>query len=276
MEEDGESPVHVVIRVRPLTARESAQGQKVAWSHDEERIWQAMPGGVGRTYVPPQVYGFDRVYGANESSEVLHKECVAPSVDRAVQGFNATVFAYGQTSSGKTTTIRGTEGCVGGEGLIPLCVKQVLATVEAERATAGDGGTRWRLRMAYLEIYNENIGDLLTGATGLNIYEKKGGGILVQDLREETIHDWARAEELLLKGDTNKHVGCTERNDKSSRAHTVFRLSIERSHADGAVTASELNIVDLAGSERQSAHARVQPKDAERAMRSQVARGFSP
>ena len=80
MQEDGESPVHVVIRVRPLTARESAQGQKVAWSHDEERIWQAMPGGVGRTYVPPQVYGFDRVYGANESSEVLHKECVAPSV----------------------------------------------------------------------------------------------------------------------------------------------------------------------------------------------------
>ena len=134
MQEDGESPVHVVIRVRPLTARESAQGQKVAWSHDEERIWQAMPGGVGRTYVPPQVYGFDRVYGANESSEVLHKECVAPSVDRAVQGFNATVFAYGQTSSGKTTTIRGTEGCVGGEGLIPLCVKQVLATVEASES----------------------------------------------------------------------------------------------------------------------------------------------
>ena len=63
---------------------------------------------------------------------------------------------------------------------------------------------------------------------------------------------------------------------RAGRAHTVFRLSIERSHADGAVTASELNIVDLAGSERQSAHARVQPKDAERAMRSQVARGFSP
>ena len=110
--------------------------------------------------------------------------------------------------------------------------------------------------------------------------ERRPSGISPDETPAEAIFldpvDGARAEELLLKGDTNKHVGCTERNDKSSRAHTVFRLSIERSHADGAVTASELNIVDLAGSERQSAHARVRPKDAERAMRSQVARGFSP
>ena len=90
------------------------------------------------------------------------------------------------------------------------------------------------------------------------MFEKKGGGLHVQDLREEVVTDWKRAEVLLQAGDENKHVGCTLHNDKSSRAHTVFKLQVDvnRPSGEGPSFSSELNIVDLAGSERQNAHVR--------------------
>ena len=107
------------------------------------------------------------------------------------------------------------------------------------------------------------VGDLLTGQTGLPVYDKRDGTIHVQDLREVPVATWGELEQLLLAGDERRHVACTLRNDKSSRAHTIFRLSVCSTQGEpgaaGAAggtraTEAELNIVDLAGSERASPH----------------------
>ena len=260
--------VAVAIRVRPLSASEHRSGARVAWKHDEQTIWQTSNSGLGgRAFTPCTPYDFDRVYGAQTTTEQIHAESVRHSVARTLQGYHATVLAYGQTSSGKTTTIR---GGAGSDGLIPLCVRQVLEAVSAaQRADAEAGGAarQWTLKMSYLEIYNETIGDLLTGQIGLPIFEKRDGAIHVQDLREAPVATWDELERLLLAGDERRHVACTLRNDESSRAHTIFRLSIRsvRGEPDGGVpgapggegyrvTEAELNIVDLAGSERSSPH----------------------
>jgi len=246
-------PISVLIRVRPLTTAE--RGQPNVWKHDRQSIWQSVPAGPGRTTVPAQTYSFDRIFGPNETTAQIYDECVHERVVRLLAGYNSTVFAYGQTSSGKTTTIRGDEMR---EGLIPLCVRQVLDAVSAANRQSPTSHT-WSVKMSYMEIYNETIGDLLSGQTNLQMFEKKGGGLHVQDLREEVVTDWKRADVLLQAGDENKHVGCTLHNDKSSRAHTVFKLQVDvnRPSGEGLSFSSELNIVDLAGSERQNAHVRM-------------------
>jgi len=255
----GESTaIAVVVRVRPLTPAERRSGYSSAWSHDEQRIWQTQALGSvsGRPLPAGTSYDYDRVFGPETTTGQIHGE-VKHSVARTLAGYNATIFAYGQTSSGKTTTIR---GGAGSEGLIPLCVRQVLAGVAA--AQAQPGAARWSLKMAYLEIYNEVIGDLLSGQTNLAVYERRDGGLTVQDLRETSVGSWAEVEKLLLAGDERKHVACTQRNDESSRAHTIFRLTVTCSRGDAASadgfreTSAELNIIDLAGSERASPHSR--------------------
>ena len=246
--------VAVAIRVRPLSPSEQRSGAQVAWKHDEQKIWQTTNALGGRAYTPYTPYDFDRVYGAQTTTEQIHAESVSRSVARTLQGYHATILAYGQTSSGKTTTIR---GGAGSDGLIPLSVRQVLKAVStAQRADADAGGAarQWTLKMSYLEIYNETIGDLLTGQVGLPVFEKRDGAIHVQELREAPVTTWDELERLLVAGDERRHVACTLRNDESSRAHTIFRLSIRSVRGEpggGAtggegcrVTEAELNIVN--------------------------------
>ena len=130
--------VAVAIRVRPLSASEHRSGAQVAWKHDEQKIWQTVSAPGGRAYTQATPYDFDRVYGAQTTTEQIHAESVSRSVARTLQGYHATILAYGQTSSGKTTTIR---GGAGSDGLIPLSVRQVLKAVStAQRADADAGG----------------------------------------------------------------------------------------------------------------------------------------
>jgi len=251
----------VLVRLRPVTSAEASSGQTSAWSHELDRLWQSAPAGPGRTLVPQQAYVFDRVFGPEDSTQCIFEERVRTQVSRTLLGYNSTIFAYGQTSSGKTTTIRGRDSV---EGLISLSTQMLLSMIDADQRPS----VSYKLKMSYLEIYNENVQDLLSGRTGLGIYEKKGGTVLVQDLLEKEITDWKKAEALLVSGDERKHIGQTLHNDRSSRAHTVFRLTVEstaREESEGGDVAcgevasslsAELNIVDLAGSERSSPHVR--------------------
>ena len=127
------------------------------------------------------MYRFDRVYGEDEGTSVLHAERVSHITRHAMRGFNAAVMAYGQTSSGKTTMIRGSPD-VEDEGLISRCVKQLFEEIDAD-----DDPDRWSLQLSYIEIYNEVVGDLLTGATNLTLYDRKGGGLTVEGLEEVEI-----------------------------------------------------------------------------------------
>ena len=236
----------VVIKLRPLLKHEQHGG---AWSHSHEQIWQQLSSHRHRPALK-HMYRFDRVYGEDEGTSVLHEERVSHITRHAMRGFNAAVMAYGQTSSGKTTMIRGSPD-VEDEGLISRCVTQLFEEIDAD-----DDPDRWSLQLSYIEIYNEVVGDLLTGATNLTLYDRKGGGLTVEGLEEVEIDSWEAAERFLEKGDRRRHIGATTHNERSSRAHVICRLRVTRSATlDEPSTASaELNIVDLAGSERVSAH----------------------
>eukprot|EP00965_Chrysotila_dentata_P243957 6205703-Pleurochrysis_carterae.AAC.3 len=183
---DGPASISVVVRLRPLTSAEVKAGQTDVWKHDGEKIWQRAPG--RGSIIPQQVYSFDQIFSQTDTTEVIYRACAQWRVARVLQGYNATVFAYGQTSSGKTTTVRGMEGQ---EGLVPLCTRQLLADVSCQT------NMRCVVSMSYMEIYNETIGDLLTGQTGLSIFEKKTGGIFVQDLTEERLYNWSQAHAVM-------------------------------------------------------------------------------
>lgn len=167
-------------------------------------------------------------------------------------GVNGTIFAYGQTSSGKTHTMQGDSTH---PGVIPLAIKDVFDNI----GTTPD--REFLLRMSYLEIYNEMIRDLLTPEhDNLKIHETVDRKIYVGNLTEEIVTNADDVFQLLAKGEGNRHVGVTNMNERSSRSHTIFRMVIESrernvddprsSMSADPVKISCLNLVDLAGSER--------------------------
>eukprot|EP00965_Chrysotila_dentata_P017939 596072-Pleurochrysis_carterae.AAC.1 len=103
-----------------------------------------------------------------------------------------------------------------------MCVQQLLSAIKTHEGNPGE----WSLKLAYLEIYNETITDLLTGQSGLNLYERREGGVSVDGIREVSAVKWADAMDVLAEGDERRHISATVHNDRSSRAHTVFRVRL--------------------------------------------------
>ncbi|CAI7929102.1 unnamed protein product, partial [Closterium sp. NIES-54] len=190
------------------------------------------------------------VFDGSATSEDVFQSRACEIAKAVVDGFNGTIFAYGQTSSGKTFTMRGVPAC---EGVIPLSVRQVFDTISQTM------NREFLLRVSYLEIYNEEINDLLAPDNRrLQIHESSERGVFVAGLHEEIVMCPDQVLELLSVGETNRSIGETKMNEKSSRSHAIFRMVLESREIpeDGATEAaspvlvSSLNLVDLAGSER--------------------------
>ncbi|XP_076662655.1 uncharacterized protein LOC143365939 isoform X2 [Andrena cerasifolii] len=181
----------------------------------------------------------------NASNSDVFTTVVKPIVDAAVNGFNGTVFAYGQTSSGKTYTMMGTPD---EPGIIPLAVEYMFDAI------ASTARREFLLRVSYLEIYNERVNDLLnTSNTDLKLKEDSSGQIILL-CKEEITNCPENVLSIMKKGNKNKRIGETNMNERSSRSHTIFRITIESREtggsSEGAIQVSQLNLVDLAGSER--------------------------
>ncbi len=195
-------------------------------------------------------------------NKLVYEATTSKIVSNVLSGFNGTVFAYGQTSSGKTHTMH---GCKEELGVIPLAVRDVF---DAVRRQGSD--REFLIRVSYLEIYNEKMVDLFAAeasdgdseeyAAKLSIRENKDRGTYVLGLREEVVTMPSQVLSLLERGTKRRHVGATNMNMHSSRSHTIFRMIIESRAIEGkasgaddaAVLVSTLNLVDLAGSERMS------------------------
>ncbi|KAJ7549092.1 hypothetical protein O6H91_07G039700 [Diphasiastrum complanatum] len=241
--------ISVAIRVRPLSKQEVGKGS--AWKIASNTI--NLCNSTGAT-VPGQSFTFDRVFDTDSKTQEIYEARTKDIISSTVGGFNGTVFAYGQTSSGKTFTMRGspTE-----PGIIPLAVQDVFHNIqEAENR-------EFLLRVSYMEIYNEEINDLLAPENRkLQVHENLERGIFVAGLREEIVVSPEQVMQLMEYGEAHRHVGETNMNTYSSRSHTIFRMVIESrdKSQDGpagttiqvcdAVRVSVLNLVDLAGSER--------------------------
>ncbi|XP_019746220.1 centromere-associated protein E [Hippocampus comes] len=250
-----ESAVKVCVRVRPIIQREesvpseTAEPVQVFWKSDKKFIHQIDDGSATKSF------SFDRVFTAEETTNQVYQDISKPLVVSTVEGYNGTIFAYGQTSSGKTFTMMGSDHV---PGVIPLAVDDVFETIKKCPKK------EFLLRVSYMEIYNETVTDLLVDSwkrKPLEVRETTNKTIHVVDLTEELVTSPAQVLAWIRKGEKNRHYGKTKMNERSSRSHTVFRMileSRERSdlasgeNADGAIIVSHLNLVDLAGSERAS------------------------
>ncbi|XP_030293944.1 centromere-associated protein E isoform X3 [Sparus aurata] len=248
-----ESAVKVCVRVRPLIEREesaeSTEPVQVYWKSNSKSIHLIDDGNSNKSF------SFDRVFAAEETTNQLYQGIAKPLVVSSVEGYNGTIFAYGQTSSGKTFTMMGSDLI---PGVIPLAVEDVFQTIK------NCPKKEFLLRVSYMEIYNETVTDLLVDSwkrKPLEVRETINKNIYVADLTEELVTNPEQALAWIRKGEKNRHYGKTKMNQRSSRSHTIFRMileSRERSdpasgeNADGAIIVSHLNLVDLAGSERAS------------------------
>ncbi|KAJ1017750.1 hypothetical protein NDA16_005069 [Ustilago loliicola] len=198
-------------------------------------------------------YTFDSIQ-TGSSNRPVYITVARPLIRAALDGYDAVVFAYGQTASGKTFTLSGNEK---GEeaGIIPRAVRDIFRGIKQSSARR-----EYLLRASYLEIWNEVVKDLLEPSNVPQVRDdkrKRGGkGTTVQPLREEIVTSPSQVRELLARGQANRHVGATDWNERSSRSHTCFKITIESWDRNTAadlgkkVTVSELCLIDLAGSEK--------------------------
>uniref|UniRef100_A0A7I4FLL1 Kinesin motor domain-containing protein n=1 Tax=Physcomitrium patens TaxID=3218 RepID=A0A7I4FLL1_PHYPA len=239
----------VAIRVKPTSTQEANNGTR--WKVAANTI--SLHSALG-TPIKGQTYSFDTIFGVSTTNAEIYEEHAKDLVLSAVSGFNGTVFAYGQTSSGKTYTM---QGSATDQGVTRLAIQDVFTSIDkiVDR--------EFLVRVSYMEIYNEEINDLLAPDNRkLQIHESIERGIFVAGLREEIADSVEQVIAVLERGEAQRHLAETDMNVNSSRSHTIFRMVIEsrdKSHdstqdsdpsAQDAVRVSALNLVDLAGSER--------------------------
>ncbi|CAL5328741.1 unnamed protein product [Camellia sinensis] len=234
-----EENILVTVRVRPLSPREQAAYDLIAWDCSDEHTIVSKNLNHERSTGP---FMFDRVFDPSCSTQKVYVEGARDVALSAVNGINATIFAYGQTSSGKTFTMRGIT-----ENALRDIYDHIKSTPERD----------FVLRLSALEIYNETVVDLLNRESGpLRLLDDPEKGTIVEKLSEEAVNDCQHLRHLIGICEAQRQVGETALNDNSSRSHQIIRLSIQSSLREnsGRVKSflASLNLVDLAGSERAS------------------------
>ena len=243
--------VKVCIRCRPMSMNEMNQGHTV--------VVECKPS-TGEIYVkrpytdePPKQFTFDSAFDWNNTQQQIYEETSSSIIENVLEGYNGTIFAYGQTGTGKTHTMSGVEEDHKQRGIIPRAFEDVFKGVQSDSVK-----TQFLIRASYLEIYNEECRDLLSKnpKKKLDLHEKPDSGVYVKDLSYFAVKDVAEIREVMHIGQKNRSVRETMMNAASSRSHSLFTITVERSEigADGKphIRVGKLNMVDLAGSERLS------------------------
>lgn len=339
--------VNVAIRCRPLSEKEIAagyesivdfeDGNKIIIHNISESPSDQLGTKSGERHNYSQVFEFDAVFDCNSSQEEIYNQSCRAIVNSVLEGYNGTIFAYGQTGAGKTYTMEGATSRVGKlkkkgkatsrtvqqvatkqpkiddrtrrrdssssignnaqadekmrelklakqqeqttdteAGIIPRAFEQIFEHI------AKNQSIQFLVRASYLEIYQEEIHDLLKKdkSIKLELHEKPGVGVYVKDLTSFACKSMAEIERVMRVGNQNRQVGATDMNEYSSRSHAIFMITIEQQQvapppsraadllseadrmADGlsekqagvanrVIKVGKLNLVDLAGSERQ-------------------------
>ncbi|OMO86964.1 hypothetical protein COLO4_20836 [Corchorus olitorius] len=237
-----EEKIVVTVRLRPLSKREQLAKDQVAWDCVDDHTIVSKHPSQERT-AQPSSFTFDKVFGPSSLTEMVYEEGVKNVALSALMGINATIFAYGQTSSGKTYTMRGIT-----EKAVNDIYQHIMNTPERD----------FTIKISGLEIYNENVRDLLNSESGRNLklLDDPEKGTMVEKLVEETASDDQHLRHLISICEAQRQVGETALNDTSSRSHQIIRLTIQstlRENSDCVRSfVASLNFVDLAGSERAS------------------------
>ncbi|KAF1763540.1 hypothetical protein GCK72_011806 [Caenorhabditis remanei] len=238
--------VKVVVRCRPISTTEKIQGHKVAVNcSDEEKAVTIKSTNQDDS---PRTFYFDAVFSPGTDQMTVYNIAARPIVENVLKGYNGTIFAYGQTGTGKTFTMAGELEPMEMRGIIPNSFAHIF-----DHISKSQHDTQFLVRVSYLEIYNEEIRDLLSKEYSghLEIKERPDVGVYVRNLSNITVENASKMQALMEFGNKNRKVGATAMNLESSRSHAMFTVTIE-SDRNGCLTQGKLQLVDLAGSERQS------------------------
>lgn len=184
----------------------------------------------------------------DSTQKMVYDVAAKPIIDSVLEGFNGTIFAYGQTSSGKTHTMTGSDiENVELQGIIPRMVRTVF-----NRIDAASDQIEFSVKVSMIEIYMERIRDLLEPSKdNLKVHEEKGKGIYISELTENYITEERSVYEIMKQGNANRSIASTLMNAESSRSHSIFILTITQNNLeDLSQKTGKLYLVDLAGSEK--------------------------
>lgn len=246
--------VQVMIRMRPLSNIEKVSqgyGRCLKQESGHTLVW------LGH---PETRFTFDHVSCETISQEKLFKVAGLPMVENCMSGYNSCMFAYGQTGSGKTYTMMGEINQVECKlsadcGITPRVFEHLFSRIRMEEESRRDEKLRFSCKCSFLEIYNEQITDLLEpSSTNLQLREDLNKGVYVENLTEYNVRTVNDVIKLLQQGAANRKMAATYMNSESSRSHSVFTCVIESWWEKDSMNHfrfARLNLVDLAGSERQ-------------------------
>jgi len=249
MADDKRECVKVVIRCRPLSGQEKIDNR-------EKIVDMVVKDGAVSVRRPGtqdcKNFTFDAVYDEHTIQGDFYEHTGYPIVESVMDGYNGTVFAYGQTGTGKTHTMVGPAQPEELHGVIPRTFAHIFRNVDCGQ------NKKFLVRASYLEIYNEEIRDLLSKnpKQKLELKDHPEGGVFVKDLTNMIVKGAPDLQQVMEVGQKNRSVASTLMNNESSRSHSIFTITVEilEQGIDGQdhIRVGKMNMVDLAGSERQS------------------------
>ncbi|XP_068186921.1 kinesin-like protein KIF3B [Antennarius striatus] len=244
--------IKVVVRCRPMNKKELTSNFESVVSVDVKlrQIIVRNPKDVSATELL-RVFTFDSVYDWTSTQLDLYNETFRPLVDSVLHGFNGTIFAYGQTGTGKTYTMEGDRRDPERRGVIPNSFDHIFTHISRSQ------NQQYLVSTSYLEIYQNEIRDLLSQdqSCRLQLREKPDTGVYVKGLSSFVTKSAQEIGDIMNVGNKNRSVGATNMNEHSSRSHAIFVIKVECSElgldGENHIRVGKLNLVDLAGSERQ-------------------------
>ncbi|KAI4824353.1 hypothetical protein KUCAC02_012871 [Chaenocephalus aceratus] len=234
-----ECNIKVLCRFRPLNQSEIVRGDQFIpkfLADDSVTVG-------GKSYV------FDRVFPTNTTQEQVYNTCAKQIVKDVLGGYNGTIFAYGQTASGKTHTMEGKLHDAHQMGIIPRIAEDIFNHIFAM-----DENLEFHIKVSYFEIYMDKIRDLLdVTKTNLSVHEDKNRVPFVKGCTERFVSSPDEVMDVIDQGKAARHVAVTNMNEHSSRSHSIFLINIKQEHVETEQKlCGKLYLVDLAGSEKVS------------------------
>eukprot|EP01039_Chlorochromonas_danica_P003878 gene3878-4236_t len=262
------SNILVAVRIRPLSGNEVDGGHRSCCQVFGNKVVAIKKNGDQNGYLKSQQpiineYAFDEVFDDSADQLEVYQRTAQPYISKVLEGYNVTVFAYGATGAGKTHTMLGntradSAATHGDAGIIPKAVKDVFVSLKkkSKQCTIGES---YQLYLSFLEVYNEQVYDLLDSSSRvLSVREDKEKGIVAAaGLTEQPVTTYEQVIDCIIQGNKRRKTEATMANVVSSRSHAILQLVVRHnirsdSGRDGMIE-SKLALIDLAGSERASA-----------------------
>jgi kinesin family member 11 len=243
--EEDVTNVKVVVRSRPINKIEKIHPVSIKTIPKRKEV-------IVHSKNIEKSFILDHVFSPNTTQKELFDSCIKPLVDEVLQGYNCTIFAYGQTSTGKTYTMEGKRGennelIEEEQGVIPRCVEHIVNYLKKQKS-------EYTIKLSCLELYNEEIQDLLSNEKKqIRLFDEKNKSVNVQGLEEKIVKDCSDIMKILDDAALKRQIAETELNKASSRSHVITNIIIhmKENTIDGEdfVKTGKLYLVDLAGSE---------------------------